>query len=104
MLLYGEEWDRPKPGEPLEADITLVRYGDVTLTDAPAALTRVNGVNFVAIGTVVERDDDLLRLDSVLALEVDLDTTPGMRREIPEIAVGDTIRVEGTFELELLDE
>lgn len=104
VLLHGEEWERPQPGRSLEADITLVRYGDVTLTDAPASLTRVDGVSFVAVGTVVDREDDLLRLDSVLPLEVDLDITPGMRRALPDIAPGDTIRVEGTFELELTDD
>jgi hypothetical protein len=56
------------------------------------------------IGTVVTREGDLLQLDSVLPIEVDLDITPGMHRVIPVIATGDTICVEGTFELELLDD
>ena len=104
VLLYGAEWDLVRPGESLEADITFVRYGDVAVVSEPAALINVRGVNYVAIGTVVEREDDLLRVDSVLPLEVDLEIIPGMRRPIPEVAVGDTIRVEGTFEVELLDE
>ena len=95
-------WDRIAPGDVMEIDLRLVRRGDVEVVDAsvPHALDHVGGVDYVLVGTVRERDGELVRVDSTIALDVDLEINPFPQHTVPDVAVGDRIRVEGSFEAE----
>ncbi|HEX6024725.1 MAG TPA: hypothetical protein VFZ00_22230 [Solirubrobacter sp.] len=42
-----------------------------------------------------------LTVERVIPLVVDLDIAPFLNRPVPDVAVGDRIRVEGTLEAEL---
>jgi hypothetical protein len=101
VLLTDGDWSRLKPGDVYEVDARLTRYGDVEIVDAAPALTQRDGVNYEVIGTVLARDEEAVELDSVLRLDVDLDLAPFMRRRVPDVAVGDRIRVEGVLEADL---
>jgi hypothetical protein len=103
VLLTDGDWSRIRPGDVYEVDATLTRYGDVEVLDASAApaLIQRDGVNYEVIGTVLARDDEAVELDSVLRLDVDLDLAPFMQRRVPDVAVGDRIRVEGILEADL---
>ena len=68
---------------------------------APPALTQRDGVSYEVVGTVLARDGEQVRLDSVMPLDVDLDLAPFLTRRVPDVAVGDRIRVEGTLEADL---
>jgi hypothetical protein len=70
----------------------------------PAALDHVDGVDYVLVGTVRERDGEEVRVESLLMLDVDLEINPFPKFVVPDVAVGDRIRVEGSLEVELLDE
>jgi hypothetical protein len=96
-------WDEIAPGDVLEIDLRLVRRRDVEIVDAstPLALDQIDGIEYVAVGTVTERDGELVRLDSIMALEVDLEINPFPQYTVPDVAVGDRIRVSGSFEADL---
>jgi hypothetical protein len=96
-------WDEISPGDVLEIDLRLVRRGDVAIVDAatPDALEQVDGIEYLAVGTVTARDGELVQVDSIMALEVDLEINPFPRSAVPDVAVGDRIRVSGTFEADL---
>ena len=99
-------WDEITPGDVLELDVRLVRRGAVQVVDAsvPLALDHVDGIDYVLVGTVLERDGELVRVDSTLPLEVDLEINPFPKFTVPDVAVGDRIRVEGSLEAERLDD
>ena len=96
-------WDRIAPGDVLEIDLRLVRRGAVEIVDAsvPLALRHVDGVDYVLVGDVLERDGELVRVESAVTLEVDLEINPFPQHKVPDVAVGDRIRVEGSLEMEL---
>lgn len=103
VFLPHADWSRYRPGDALEVDAYVVRNGDVAIVeaDAPPSLTHSGGCNYVVVGTVVSRDGEWVELDSVMPLEVDLELSPHLRRTIPDVTVGDRIRVEGSLEVDL---
>jgi hypothetical protein len=103
VFLTDGDWSRIKPGDAYDVDAKLIRDGDVEVLDAsaPSALTQRDGVNYEVVGTVLARDGEDVALDSVLPLDVDLDLAPFLQRTVPDVAVGDRIRVEGTLEADL---
>jgi hypothetical protein len=103
VFLTDGDWTRVKPGDAYEVEAKLIRDGDVEVLDAsaPPALTQRDGVSYEVVGTVLARDGEQVRLDSVMPLDVDLDLAPFLTRRVPDVAVGDRIRVEGTLEADL---
>jgi hypothetical protein len=103
VFITDGDWTRIRPGATYEVQAKLVRDGEVQVLDASGlpALSQRDGVSYEVVGTVVARDGEDVRLDTILPLDVDLDLAPFPRRTVPDVAVGDRIRVEGTLEAEL---
>jgi hypothetical protein len=96
-------WDGIRAGDALAVAAMVRRTGDVEVLDAaaPAELRQLDGVNYAVVGTVLERDGERVRLDSVMPMDVDLELSPFLQRTIPDVKVGDRIRIEGSLEADL---
>ena len=97
VFLTGESWDDLRPGLVREVWAKLVRRGEVTIVDPsePPVLTEDT-----IVGTVRERDGETVIVDSLIALEVDLDLDEPATRVVPDVKAGDRIRVKGALEID----
>ena len=97
VFLIGESWDDLRPGVVREVWAKLVRRGEVAIVGPaqPAVLTEDT-----IVGTIRERADETLIVDSVIPFEVSLDLDEIAAREVPDVKPGDRIRVRGELEID----
>ena len=101
VVLPSGQWDTVHPGDRVTAALWLARSGDAALVDAAdAALRHVRGVDYEAIGRVEHVDDEWLRLDCGMMLDVDLELTGELRQRLHVVA-GAQLRVVGALQLDL---
>jgi hypothetical protein len=105
LMSSEEEWQAYSPGETKTVNFWLERNGSVTIMEPSNLMTlhQIEGVNYEVIGTVTYVSEETVLLNSVVPMRVDLDLDIGadLLHEIPEIHVGDQIRVEGILKVDL---
>ncbi|NJL91698.1 MAG: hypothetical protein HC916_19420 [Coleofasciculaceae cyanobacterium SM2_1_6] len=105
IMSGAQEWQEYSPGDIINADIYLVRCGDVTILDESTlpTLHQIADVSYEVKGIVTHVSGDIILLKSSLPflLEVNLDISPHMKYSIPEIQVGNQIFVSGVMCMDL---
>lgn len=103
LMSSGKDWLTYAQGDNLNVDLWLERTDNVTVIEPSVAtkLQQIAGVNYEVIGTVVSASEENLLLHSIFPLRVDLDISPYMENDLPEIRVGDKICVTGVLKVDL---